>query len=255
MDSSTLPSEAQIKELAYHELRTLARKHGLKATGLREQIRERLLQWRAEIGFEDNIDNYDASSSSESGAAKENIGIMAQELAAWKRKAEELESDDSRPVLHPNKRVLVESRISNTDEPSPSLQSLPQQLTPPSPSSPPALPSPPPSAPPPSPPPPTLPPLPSSPPLPPTPPSLSSSPQSSPLPPPLPSIPPPGATIAPILGKGHALPDPTWSRINAHGSSIRSLTGSRARRTSRPSQNPMIVLTTIPTLNSHNARS
>ncbi|KAH8110580.1 hypothetical protein DFH11DRAFT_1746465 [Phellopilus nigrolimitatus] len=51
MDSSAFPSEAQIKKLGYHELRTLARVHGLTATGKREEIRERLLQWRAEFGY------------------------------------------------------------------------------------------------------------------------------------------------------------------------------------------------------------
>ncbi|KAH8115186.1 hypothetical protein DFH11DRAFT_1587513 [Phellopilus nigrolimitatus] len=111
---------------------------------------------------------------------------------------------DSTPALRPNKRVLEESRISNTDVPSPSLQSPSPPLTPPSPFPPPALPSPPPSAPLPSPPPPTSPPLPSSSPLTPPPPSPSSPPQSSLLPPP-PSIPPPGATITPILGEGRPI--------------------------------------------------
>ncbi|KAH8115200.1 hypothetical protein DFH11DRAFT_1758901 [Phellopilus nigrolimitatus] len=101
MDSSALPSEAHIKGLEYHALRTLARVHGLKATGPREQIRERLLKWRAEIVPEHNpvyhsADNEGAAPCSASGsgtATKENSGAAPKRSTARKRKAEEIDSE------------------------------------------------------------------------------------------------------------------------------------------------------------------
>ncbi|KAH8106402.1 hypothetical protein DFH11DRAFT_1239493 [Phellopilus nigrolimitatus] len=129
MDSSAFPSEAQIKGLRYHELRTLARVHGLKATGKQEEIRERLLQWRAEFGPECNlvghdVDNEGAASSSGS-STKENVG--AQETTARKRKAEEIHSEKDAPAAHQSKKILVDSNVINTDVPPSPSPSQPAQ--------------------------------------------------------------------------------------------------------------------------------
>ncbi|KAH8115232.1 hypothetical protein DFH11DRAFT_1726103 [Phellopilus nigrolimitatus] len=136
MHSSALPSEAHIKGLEYHALRTLARIHGLTATGKREEIRERLLQWRAEFGLKDSVDAHvqGSDSSSGSGGSKENVGGMPQEPTARKRKAEELATDKDVPEERQRKRILVDSVVINTDvlpSPSPSqpAQPLPTLLS------------------------------------------------------------------------------------------------------------------------------
>ncbi|KAH8115226.1 hypothetical protein DFH11DRAFT_92018 [Phellopilus nigrolimitatus] len=135
MHSSALPSEAHIKGLEYHALRTLARVHGFTATGKREEIRERLLQWRAEFGLKDSVDAHvqGSDSNSRSGGSKENVGGMPQEPTARKRKAEELATDNV-PAERQRKRILVDSVVINTDvlpSPSPSqpAQPLPTLLS------------------------------------------------------------------------------------------------------------------------------
>ncbi|KAH8115195.1 hypothetical protein DFH11DRAFT_1726063 [Phellopilus nigrolimitatus] len=107
MDSSTLPSEVQLKELGYHVSRTLAREQGLKVTGRLEQILERLLKLHAKTGPEHDLvghsaDNEGAASCSASDSAtatKENIGITPQESTERKRKAEEIEPEKDAPTL------------------------------------------------------------------------------------------------------------------------------------------------------------
>ncbi|KAH8115183.1 hypothetical protein DFH11DRAFT_1543293 [Phellopilus nigrolimitatus] len=134
MDSSALPSEAHIKGLEYHALRTLARVHGLKATGPREQIRERLLKWRAEIVPEHNpvghsADNEGAAPCSASGsgtATKENSGAAPKRSTARKRKAEEIDSENA-PAAHQSKKILVDSNVINTDVPPSPSPSQPAQ--------------------------------------------------------------------------------------------------------------------------------
>ncbi|KAH8115241.1 hypothetical protein DFH11DRAFT_1543354 [Phellopilus nigrolimitatus] len=136
MDSSALPSETQIQKLGYHELRTLARKHGLKATGPREEIRERLLKWHAEIGPErnlvgHNVDNEGAAScsaSSSGSSTKENV-VAPQETTLRKRKAEEMDPEIV-PAERQSKRILVDSVVINTDVPPPSPSSKPAQPLP-----------------------------------------------------------------------------------------------------------------------------
>ncbi|KAH8115203.1 hypothetical protein DFH11DRAFT_1726070 [Phellopilus nigrolimitatus] len=134
MDSSALPSEAHIKGLEYHALRTLARVHGLKATGPREQIRERLLKWRAEIVPEHNpvghsTDNEGAAPCSASGSGtttKENSGAAPKRSTARKRKAEEIDSENA-PAAHQSKKILVDSNVINTDVPLSPSPSQPAQ--------------------------------------------------------------------------------------------------------------------------------
>ncbi|KAH8115199.1 hypothetical protein DFH11DRAFT_89958 [Phellopilus nigrolimitatus] len=109
MNSSSLASEAQLKELVYHVSWTLAREQGLKVAGRLEQILERLLNLQAKTGPEHDLvghsaDNEGAASCSASDSAtatKENIGTTPQESTERKRKAEEIEPEKDAPTLSP----------------------------------------------------------------------------------------------------------------------------------------------------------